>query len=107
MSRENNTSTRTLPRNSKILWQEPRSRPQSYAEPGDGVKEIEMEAASKSSSNIHQTDSRAGNTQQRRQPSRYRHRTERGRRERREGSKNRDGRSRSRGRENSGERNRR
>ena len=49
MSRnENNTSTRTLPRNSKILWQEPRSRPQSYAEPGEGMKTIELEAASKS-----------------------------------------------------------
>ena len=108
MTREG--STKTLPRNSKILWQQPRSRPESYAEPGDGGKEIESIAASRSSSNINQGmtsynklysaflayfDKVVG--QQRRQPSRYRHRTERGRRERRENESRRSGRSRSRG----------
>ena len=47
-------STKTLPRNSKILWQQPRSRPESYAEPGEGGKEIESIAASRSSSNLNQ-----------------------------------------------------
>ena len=101
-------STKTLPRNSKIMWQKPRSRPQSYAEPGEGGVLIATYAGSKSSSNIQdqgQDAHKSSNTQQRRQPSRYRHRTERGRREKRDGSRSHDqGRSRSRGR--SGERRR-
>ena len=106
-------STKTLPRNSKIMWQKPRSRPQSYAEPGEGGILIGTYAnGSKSSSNIQtgtgeaQGTHRENSTQQCRQPSRYRHRTERGRREKRDGSRSRDqgGRSRSRGR--SGERRR-
>ena len=96
-------STKTLPRNSKIMWQQPRSRPQSYAEPGEGMIKLEKEASSKSSTNIGggggDTSRNPSQSQQRRQPSRYRHRTERGRREKRDGSKSRDGgRSRSRGR---------
>ena len=101
-------STKTLPRNSKIMWQKPRSRPQSYAEPGEGGILVGTYAGSKSSSNIQTetTTQEQKSTQQRRQPSRYRHRTERGRREKRDGSRSRDhgGRSRSRGR--SGERRR-
>jgi len=103
-------STKTLPRNSKIMWQKPRSRPQSYAEPGEGGVLIGTYAnGSKSSSNIQagagEADTHKNSTQQRRQPSRYRHRTERGRREKRDGrdrSRDQGGRSRSRGR--SGER---